>query len=952
MKIKHRLFVNSMIFILTALILILSSTFVANSLSKIVNKVDIVDVIGLKLIREENDSDMKNGRYRLVEIPENINIIDARIVNKSEVYKFSNKDNILLDSSGNVVSNLKDQNYTLVLNTKELGEIYKIINKTVYGYKVLDIKVVYNKYKNTLEISNSNVLLGDSEVTIFKNDAKVGSTKLDANGKGSIYINDIENLTTSTYTILIKKGSEIVGIDAFHMTPTYRDLNLKGNVNFNIISEISNKLNISISGESGITVNDKVQVASVYDELNPNENLLLNLDCNKNNISDLNGEIILKNTLSKDKKYKVRLKVNGVELDPQDDCDVHIKNLDISKIKITAVEKIGKELRVDLSGINNLSKDDLIEVISLYDIKNKEKNLISPTKITNKVNEIPILDKIDSNNSYELVLKINNFMINGFGVEVIPVDLMNSSALTDIISNKIFISLENAKGLKITDSVKVIGVFKEGDNEKNFLKSSYNTMIEKLNGTVFINQTLDTKNNYYIKFKINDIELENTLKVIVNNNICLKGASASTKISSHEIKVCFKNVDSINISDMVEIDSIFDLNDNNFNLLDKSKETKILNKVGIVYLKAAVLNDRSYGMKIKINGVEFSEVIPIFIEENEKIQNVESYFTNENKLVLNLNFIDVSNIDKIEINSLKCIDDGNEIISDKIMNLSLNDNNELIIPLNFSLKDGGKYLIGISVFRNGVLESYTLEFNNKLKNYEVKNEVKNIENVENKDQFRTAQKIDINSMEFGDGYFKFEHNLDKSMNFNKSVCYVAGIESRIDDNYIVVDKLIPYKKYKDLKLHVKNDRGCLVEFKIPEFDCKESKDDIKNFISKTYIKVKNGLNVDENNFEFADEAEFWFWHNKIKKKEVDLRNFVLNILNEKEFMKKYVDNSEKIKILYNVIFGINPSEQSLNIWLNDFNKTLKTEDLNKALKIVVEKMFTNLKFKSLEKQLK
>lgn len=52
MKIKHRLFVNSMIFILTALILILSSTFVANSLSKIVNKVDIVDVIGLKLIRE------------------------------------------------------------------------------------------------------------------------------------------------------------------------------------------------------------------------------------------------------------------------------------------------------------------------------------------------------------------------------------------------------------------------------------------------------------------------------------------------------------------------------------------------------------------------------------------------------------------------------------------------------------------------------------------------------------------------------------------------------------------------------------------------------------------------------------------------------------------------------------------------------------------------------------
>ena len=56
-------------------------------------------------------------------------------------------------------------------------------------------------------------------------------------------------------------------------------------------------------------------------------------------------------------------------MDQHDACDVNIRDIDASKIKATAIEKIGKDLRVDLSGINNLSKDDVIEVVSLHDIK-------------------------------------------------------------------------------------------------------------------------------------------------------------------------------------------------------------------------------------------------------------------------------------------------------------------------------------------------------------------------------------------------------------------------------------------------------------------------------------------------------------------------------------------------------------------------------------------------------
>lgn len=960
--------------------------FTANSATKIVSNVEIVDVAGLKLIK-----DSTNLNYKLVEIPEGINIIDAKIIHLGNVYKFSDGENILLDKDGNFVQELTDDKYTLILNTKELGMIYKIINKVDYGYKVLDIKVVYDKYKNTLDIINSNSLLADSEVTLFK-DTKVGSTKLNSEGKGSIYINDIENLTTATYTIIIKKGSEILGVDAFHITPIYKELKLEGNVNYNITSEISNKLYVTIKPESGITNSDKVEVVSVYDEEKSSENLLLNLGSEKNKIIDLNGEIILKNKLNNGNKYRVKLKINGIELEAQNDCNINIKNMDTSKIKITAIEKIGKDLVVDLSGVENLNKEDLIEIVSLYDVNEKDNNLISPVKLTNKVNEIKLLNSLVSSKSYEVTLKINNFIMDKFGVKVVPVDLSNATALTDIISKKVFISLENANGLKITDYIKVDGVFKEGEEDKNLLKSEYNTKINNLNGTIFINQTLDTKNNYYVKFKINNIDFDQKLKITVNNDISVSGAVAESKNLSKEIKLSFINVDSIEKSDLIEISSVFNLKDPDFNLLDKEKDNKITDKLGIIYLKTPILSENQYGLKIKINGVQFRRVIPVtfektqnqkdnIIEEMDKIKDdledkiydennvgndfknkeieeeikyfdennkkntiVEGYVLENNKMVLNLKELKFLSTDKVNVNSIKLAKNNEELLNEKIKNLCLNENNELIVPLNFTLEDNTQYILGITCLRGDVFIDYTLEYNNTLNKEESVKDTKTIS--ENK------KEISIDSIEFGDCYLKFEHNLEENMKFDRSYCDISAIESRIEGKYIVVDKLIPYKKYKDLIIKVKNSRGAMVEFNIPEFICGESEDIIKNFISKTYVSLKNGLDLDKDDLEFADEVEFWFWHNKIKKKEVDLRKFILQVINESDFINKYPDNSEKIKIMYRIIYNINPSEQSLNVWLNDFNKALKNDEIESALKSVVEKMFTNLNFKSIEKQLK
>ena len=81
-----------------------------------------------------------------------------------------------------------------------------------------------------------------------------------------------------------------------------------------------------------------------------------------------------------------------------------------------------------------------------------------------------------------------------------------------------------------------------------------------------------------MRFKINDIELDNVLKVTVNNNISFKGAIAKSKNTSHEVEVCFKNIDCISNHDLIEIDSVFNLDDINFNLIDKDKGTKLNSK--------------------------------------------------------------------------------------------------------------------------------------------------------------------------------------------------------------------------------------------------------------------------------------------------------------------------------------------------------------------------------------
>ena len=166
MKIKYRHIINSFVFCMMVFMMLIGNKLNASSISKIVSKLEITSALGLSIVRDESQS---NGGtvYKLINIPSNINILDIKLINKSISYTFSNDGRILLDSSGVPVSNLNDDTYTIILNTKELGQVYKVVNKTDYGYRVLDIKVTYNDSKNVLEVQDTTNSLSGSEVSVF-----------------------------------------------------------------------------------------------------------------------------------------------------------------------------------------------------------------------------------------------------------------------------------------------------------------------------------------------------------------------------------------------------------------------------------------------------------------------------------------------------------------------------------------------------------------------------------------------------------------------------------------------------------------------------------------------------------------------------------------------------------------------------------------------------------------
>lgn len=86
-----------------------------------------------------------------------------------------------------------------------------------------------------------------------------------------------------------------------------------------------------------------------------------------------------------------------------------------------------------------------------------------------------------------------------------------------------------------------------------------------------------------------------------------------------------------------------------------------------------------------------------------------------------------------------------------------------------------------------------------------------------------------------------------------------------------------------------------------------SDDAIKLFIADVYQKTFSRA---------PEEYGFNYWYNKLISYEYSVRNFLLNMLNEKEFIDKNLSNSEFVTSMYSIIANREPDEVGYNYWLN------------------------------------
>lgn len=100
-----------------------------------------------------------------------------------------------------------------------------------------------------------------------------------------------------------------------------------------------------------------------------------------------------------------------------------------------------------------------------------------------------------------------------------------------------------------------------------------------------------------------------------------------------------------------------------------------------------------------------------------------------------------------------------------------------------------------------------------------------------------------------------------------------------------------------------------------------SSDEIRLFISDVYKKT------------FSRDPEEYglnYWFNKLIAQEYSVRAFLINILNEKEFIEKDLSNEEFVTSMYSIIANRIPDQDGYNYWLNMLINLEKETDIKIA----------------------
>lgn len=166
----------------------------------------------------------------------------------------------------------------------------------------------------------------------------------------------------------------------------------------------------------------------------------------------------------------------------------------------------------------------------------------------------------------------------------------------------------------------------------------------------------------------------------------------------------------------------------------------------------------------------------------------------------------------------------------------------------------------------------------------------------------------------------------------------SGITARFENGEVIVEGLIPGKQYTELSIDYTDNNGRVKTLVLKDVKV-DNGTDLQKYLANVYRVVFTRE---------ADETGYNFHLKRLSNKEVNLREFLLNLLSEKEFIENYKTPETKIEALYKAIVNRDSDTAGRDFWIAEYKKVLQVYGSEAAaLQAIAERMVNENELKEL-----
>lgn len=170
----------------------------------------------------------------------------------------------------------------------------------------------------------------------------------------------------------------------------------------------------------------------------------------------------------------------------------------------------------------------------------------------------------------------------------------------------------------------------------------------------------------------------------------------------------------------------------------------------------------------------------------------------------------------------------------------------------------------------------------------------------------------------------------------------SNVTVKFENGKVVVDGLVPGKDYPEISVDYTDNNGRTRTLILKDVKTTTTTE-LEKYLADVYTTVFKRP---------ADEAGYHFHLNNLKYKKVFLREFLKNMLNEKEFNENYKTPETKVEALYAAIVARTPDQAGRDFWVAEYKKAVTTYGSEAlALQAIVDRMVNEAELKTLAEKM-